>query len=142
MPGYESHRRRDEPGVNSERQAWREVAGVGRLLATPELHTKQELRNMAAQLTQLAREMTAQLDRGVHANPRGRKNPALALIVPNPPRASDWSDRVYAIQYKHKQDGDDYEHEFERGVCLRANTDGSVTLYRRDGRPVWEEFPG
>lgn len=74
--------------------------------------------------------------------PARKKNPALALIVPNPPHSSDWSDRVYAIQYKHKQDGDDYEHEFQRGVCLRANTDGSVTLYRRDGRPVWEEFPG
>lgn len=72
-----------------------------------------------------------------------KKNPLAALILPNPNRgASDWSDRVYSIAYKHKQDGDDYEHEFERGVCLRANADGSVTLYRRDGRPVWEEFPG
>lgn len=68
-----------------------------------------------------------------------RKNPALA-IVGNPP--SDWSDRVYAIQYRHKQDRRDYEHEFEPGVCLRANKDGSVTLYRKDGRPIWEDFPG
>lgn len=70
---------------------------------------------------------------------RKRQNPPL-MIVGNPP--SDWSRRVYAIQYKHVKDGKDYEHEFEPGVCLRANKDGTVTIYRNDGRPVWEEFPG
>lgn len=74
---------------------------------------------------------------------RPRANPLMA-IVGNPPRGrtSDWSNRVYAIQYRHASDGEDYDHDFAPGVCLRANTDGSVTLYRRDGRPVWQEFPG
>lgn len=73
---------------------------------------------------------------------RVRRNPHL-LVIGNPARGhSSWSNRVYAIQYKHAADGKDYEHEFEPGVCLRANKDGSVTIYRNDGRPVWEDFPG
>lgn len=123
----------------SETAAWREVQDAAAELKDSRF---EHIASVGRQLDQLAREMRAQLVEGVH------ENPAL-MIVGNPPRRrsrsnprSDWSDRVYAIQYRHKGDGRDYEHDFERGVSLRANEDGSVTLYRKDGRPVWEEFPG
>lgn len=117
----------------SESRAWREVQDIGAELRGSK---NPSIADAGARLNQLAREMRAQLVEGVHENP-------MLAIVGNPQRGrSDWSNRVYAIQYKHAKDGKNYEHEFEPGVCLRANKDGSVTIYRKDGRPVWEEFPG
>lgn len=114
----------------SESAAWREVQRVaGELKGSRFEHVA----SAGHQLDRLAREMRAQLIEGVH------ENPSMLAIVGNPGR-SDWSNRVYAIQYKHAKDRKDYEHEFEPGVCLRSNKDGSVTLYRHDGRPVWDEF--
>lgn len=58
------------------------------------------------------------------------------MIFANP---GQWSNRVYEICYQHDDDGTDYKHEFADGVSLRANKDGSVTLYRPDGRPIWKD---
>lgn len=118
----------------SEGRAWRDVQSFAAQLKGS-IHD--DTRAIGRQLDKLARDMRAQLLEGTH------QNPAL-MIVGNPPKRgkNDWSKRVYSIQYKHLQDGKDYEHDFEPGTCLRANADGSVTIYRSDGRPVWEEFPG
>lgn len=114
----------------SESAAWREVQSIAAELKASRF---EHVSSAGRQLDQLAREMRAQLVEGVH------ENPSVLAIVGNPGR-SDWSNRVFAIQYKHAKDGKHYEHAFEPGVCLRSNKDGSATLYRRDGRPVWDEF--
>lgn len=123
----------------SESKAWRQVQDIAHQLGGS---TSPETRAAARSLHQLAREMRAQLVVGIHENP-------MLAIVGNPPRrrarsmdGDVWSRRVYAIQYKHARDGKNYEHEFQPGVCLHGNADGTVTIYRNDGRPVWEEFPG
>jgi hypothetical protein len=47
-----------------------------------------------------------------------------------------------ALSYKHAHNGKLYEHEFERGkVDIRLQRDGTVLLVRRDGKPLWDEFP-
>lgn len=55
--------------------------------------------------------------------------------------AASMSGRVYAIQYRHRKDGLDYEHKFAPGVELRTNRDGTVELERPDGRRLWRDFP-
>lgn len=58
----------------------------------------------------------------------------------NPPRAGEiFSLHVHAITYTHKGDGLDYKHEFAGGVHMRANRDGSITLYHPD-KPIWRDF--
>ena len=118
----------------SESNAWREVDRLARLVlggSTPTV-------TACNQLVRLAEEMMAQLAAGLHVNPR-RANPPLLIL--NPPRGrSDWSNAVEEIRYRHAHDGKYYKHPFEKGVALRGNPDGTATLYRPDGRPVWEQF--
>ena len=66
-----------------------------------------------------------------------RRNPeTLPTLV-----AIQQSERVYEIKYKHVVDGDDYVHKFRAGVCMELLADGSVRLYRNDGRPLFRNFP-
>lgn len=53
---------------------------------------------------------------------------------------ADLSHRVYAVQYRHAEDGKDYEHKFGRGVCMELLSDGSVRLYHSQGKPLFGEF--
>jgi len=96
-------------------------------------------RQHVREIHRTAVNMLRQVQAGIHTNPSVRRNPPL-MVVGNPPR-SDWSEHVESIRYKHQHDGQWYQHDFDKGAALRANRDGSVTIYRRDGRPVWEEFP-
>lgn len=73
-------------------------------------------------------------------------NPAV-LVFGNPPQASrPWdratiiSQRAVAIEYDHVTDGEYYRHDFRQGVVVEALVDGSVRLYRPDGKPIWRMF--
>lgn len=67
---------------------------------------------------------------------RMRRNPeTLPTLV-----AIQQSKRVYEVAYKHIEDGEDYKHKFAPGVCMELLADGSVRLYREDGRPLYRDF--
>lgn len=74
-----------------------------------------------------------------------RANPSV-LVFGNPPRTRPWdratilSKRAVAIEYDHVSDGALYRHSFARGVVVEALADGSVRLYRPDGKPLWKMF--
>lgn len=69
-----------------------------------------------------------------------RKNPSLVTFA-NPRKAvALLSKRAYAIQYRHAEDGNDYSHKFKAGVCIELLSDGSVRLYRNDGKSLWGDF--
>ena len=65
-------------------------------------------------------------------------NPPLMVFKSNPP--GRMSDRVWMIGYKHIEDGEDYVHEFGPDVSMEAEKGGSVSIFHRNGRPVWREF--
>jgi hypothetical protein len=83
--------------------------------------------------TEKGREYDAK--HGRRRNPRVRANP------PRRGRPIQQSKRVYEIAYKHVADGKDYKHKFASGVCMELLGDGSVRLYRMDGRPLFKNFP-
>ena len=71
-------------------------------------------------------------------------NPPLMLFHANPPdQAAEMSDDVVAIWYRHTEDGELYEHQFERslfdGVHMDAEPDGSINIYNPE-KPVWDDF--
>jgi len=92
--------------------------------------------------------MLGQLRDGVHANPK-RHNPAL-IVWPNPGGATRitvdklLSSRAFALSYKHRDDGLDYEHPFSAGcqvLCAVTDTGQKiVVLTRPDGRELWADF--
>lgn len=60
----------------------------------------------------------------------------------NPPTGGRiFSHEVHSIAYVHDDDGEPYEHKFAKGVTMAAASDGSIVLYRPDGRTVWEDIP-
>lgn len=74
---------------------------------------------------------------------RARRNPPLVVFNSNPPdvaEAGTFGDRVYALFYRHTDDGEDYVHEFDDGVELHARGDGTVCLEQENGRPLWADF--
>lgn len=72
---------------------------------------------------------------------RTRKNPAMLATFANPRTVvAQLSKRVYAVQYRHVEDKQDYEHKFAAGTCMELLSDGSVRLYRMDGKPIWGDF--
>jgi hypothetical protein len=57
----------------------------------------------------------------------------------NPPD-SLMSDSVHEVRYTHRKDGHPYKHTFKPGVRMRANEDGTITMYHPTKR-IHEEFP-
>ena len=75
------------------------------------------------------------------ARRRTRKNPSLVTFAnPRARVTAQLSKRVYAVQYRHVEDGQDYEHTFKTGVCMELLSDGSVRIYSRSGKPLWGDF--
>ena len=68
----------------------------------------------------------------VPSRPRGRRGNPPALPV-----SHVQSDRVLDISYTHRDNGQDYVHKFAKGVRMQLLADGSVRLYRPDGRSLW-----
>jgi hypothetical protein len=51
------------------------------------------------------------------------------------------SRRVYDLSYIHADDkGQPYRHKFSAGVHCQLLSDGSVRLFRPDGKPIWKNF--
>lgn len=50
-----------------------------------------------------------------------------------------FSERVIEIRYQHKDDGKLYKHRFGKGVRLKAEKSGEVTLSHPTKR-LWGEF--
>lgn len=74
-----------------------------------------------------------------------RRNPPLTILgnpaLPRGLRVSrQLSRRVFAIQYKHVQDGKDYQHDFASGVCMELLNDGSIRVYSMTGKRLWKVF--
>ncbi len=65
-----------------------------------------------------------------------RSNPPLILFG-NPP--GPMSEDVAVIGYKHEEDGEFYAHEFEGGVEMVAEEDGSLSMSHPD-HPIWSDF--
>lgn len=89
----------------------------------------------------LVHETAASIDhhrrrhRSLYQNP-----PLVAFANPGRKLVSTLSNRVYAVQYRHADDFKDYQHKFGAGVCMELLSDGSVRLYHRDGKPLFQEF--
>lgn len=49
------------------------------------------------------------------------------------------SERVYALEYQHEEDGENYRHDFGPGVEMWALDDGTVLL-RHPRKLLWGEF--
>jgi hypothetical protein len=47
---------------------------------------------------------------------------------------------VYEIRYRHATDGKDYRHEFETGVIMLGQPDGSIKIESATGKKLWEEI--
>jgi hypothetical protein len=45
-----------------------------------------------------------------------------------------------AIEYVHAANGKSYRHDFKSGVTIEALPDGSVRMFRPDGRPIIRDF--
>jgi hypothetical protein len=101
--------------------------------------TRQEL----DRLDELAHTMQRQLGEGIHQNP-------LLAIWPNPPGSirisfdGRLSTRVYLVQYKHSEDGQDYEHAFAPGIAmLRVILNGgahAILMVSEKGEDIWQDF--
>lgn len=66
---------------------------------------------------------------------RVKRNPAATRT------AHVLSRRVYDLSYVHADDrGQPYRHKFAAGVTCQLLSDGSVRLFRPDGKPIWEKF--
>lgn len=73
-----------------------------------------------------------------------RDNPLLTILGnPGGDAVQTFSNNVLKLSYRHRfepESGDVVRtHEFEKGVSMTSLRDGRVVLWRRDGRPVWED---
>jgi len=71
-----------------------------------------------------------------------RPNPPLVVFHENPP-GGEMSNDVVGVQYRHNDDGEFYEHRFDRshfdGVHMDAEDDGSIRIFH-PRKPVWDNF--
>lgn len=47
---------------------------------------------------------------------------------------------VYEIRYRHATDGLDYSHEFQAGVIMLGQSDGTIKIESATGKKLWEEI--
>jgi len=91
---------------------------------------------LLSELMGTARSLLGQVAKGVHTNP--------GLVVyglANPPKGGAlMSKRVYAVEYKHADDGGDYRHDCQAGVSMWALGDGAILLRRPDGKSLSRDF--
>jgi hypothetical protein len=67
----------------------------------------------------------------IFANPgRGKRTKGSTIL----------STRMLAAEYVHAENGKDYRHDFTGGVTIEALPDGSVRIFRPDGKPVIKDF--
>lgn len=44
------------------------------------------------------------------------------------------------MEYIHAENGQPYKHLFRKGTSARVNDNGTVEIYRPDGKPSWEDY--
>lgn len=67
----------------------------------------------------------------IFANPaRGKKTKGSQIL----------SRGSLAIEYVHAENGQSYRHDFHSGVTIEALPDGSVRMFRPDGKPIIRDF--
>jgi hypothetical protein len=67
----------------------------------------------------------------IFANPqRGKRTKGSRIL----------SRRALAAEYVHTENGQNYRHDFQRGVTIEALPDGSVRMFRADGKPIIRDF--
>jgi hypothetical protein len=120
---------RKNPRAYSESEAWELVLSYAKRLRKPNAPRAQLL----WYITNVAEEMLAQVQRGVH------ENPTLAVLG-NPPAkvVGTLSRRLYELRYKHASDGKDYRHPFGPGASVLLLADGSVLI--RSKQRLWEDL--
>lgn len=65
------------------------------------------------------------------SNPKGKRKRS----------ADEITERVLEITYRHNEDGEWYRHRFLAGVSARMIEGGkAVVLYRKDGKPIMQDF--
>lgn len=67
----------------------------------------------------------------IFANPRRGKPTRGGRIM---------SRKGLAIEYVHTDDEQNYRHTFARGVTIEALPDGSVRMFRPDGKSIVKDF--
>lgn len=131
--------------VVSEQVAWTVVQDLAKAVRQA---TDAATRNVVSKhLDALARQMLAQVQRGVHRNP---------------PKGHCMSYHVHAVAYEHEADGERYCHGFgdaeitlqskraghleisglhdQTDVAMYAMPDGSIRLASTRGRCLWDDF--
>jgi hypothetical protein len=67
----------------------------------------------------------------IFANPgRGKKTKGSTIL----------SSHALGVEYVHGENGLNYRHDFARGVTIEALPDGSVRMFRPDGKPIVKDF--
>lgn len=67
----------------------------------------------------------------IFANPgRGKRTKGSTLL----------SSKALAVEYVHTDNHQNYRHDFQRGVTIEALPDGSVRMFRPDGKPIIRDF--
>lgn len=79
---------------------------------------------------------------GLYIHTPLNENPLTTKKIRNNPHSAGdlMSDSVLEVRYLHRKDGEPYKHAFKPGVRMRANEDGTITLYHPTKR-IWNEFP-
>jgi len=143
-PGWRTMQDGKRVYTRSEEEAWKHVRDIARRIPG---HTRRAsglggmpaIDTLADELLDLASDMLAQLKIGIHENP-----PLVVMGFNPPPKGATTgvvSHRVYAIEYKHLEDNNDYRHDFAAGVNLFVDRKHlQVTLYRPDGKPLAKDF--
>ena len=133
-------RKRPQPGEQATHAAtfrggaWRAILDAVYLALRHPARAKEALLTIDG----IAGPMLQQVEAGVH------RNPPLVVMGFNPPKGKKLgvlSHRVYALEYRHIGDGQDYRHDFAAGVDLVVTSGGDVIhLYRPDGKPLARDF--
>lgn len=133
------------PQVRSESAAWKQVAAFAQDIAEVSDNELTVLQ-LVTELRVLAQRMLAQVERGVHANPRERRTKI--------------GEHVQAVLYVHAKDHLPYAHGFGNAdiaidtvregdvkleglhdttdVCMYGEPDGTITMEGKRGQPLWK----
>lgn len=88
-------------------------------------------------------------------------NPPLTVFAPNPPmrlygrtregmaltirRVGDISHNVHSIRYTHRQDGKDYQHDFNleevSAIAVRLGSHGKHAVLLVSEQDIWDDYP-
>jgi hypothetical protein len=64
----------------------------------------------------------------------------MLTVFGNPPKVqATLSNRAIHLAYVHRDDRKSYQHDFASGVTVQLLTDGSIRLYRPDGRKLFAD---